>query len=145
MNIVLYENQSEKNKIGKTLINELSLNGTLRDATNVINPVVLIEAQTLGTKNYCYIVDFSRFYFITEIMAVRTGLWAVNLSVDVLESFKNDIKDLNVILSNTQSNGLNYYLPSNVYMNNVKTYTDIFNFSNGLLDSGEFILITAGG
>lgn len=145
MNIILYVNNSEKNKIGKTLTNDFSLSGTLRDVTNIINPVILIEISEIGNYNYCYINNFNRYYFITDITVIRTGLFAISLMVDVLESFKSDIKNLSVILLNTQNVGSSNYLPSQVFRNNVKSITDILNFPNGLNDSGEFILITAGG
>lgn len=145
MNIILYVNNSEKNKIGKTLTNDFSLSGTLRDATNIINPVILIEISEIGNYNYCYINNFNRYYFITDITVIRKGLFAISLMVDVLESFKSDIKNLSVILLNTQNVGSSNYLPSPVFRNNVKSKTDILNFPNGLNDSGEFILITAGG
>ena len=145
MNITLYVNKSEKNKIGKNLTNDFSLSGTLRDVTNIINPVILIELNEINNYNYCYIPDFNRYYFITDITVIRTGLFAISLMVDVLESFKTDIKNLSVILLNTQNVGSNNYLPSQVFRNNVKSKTDILNFPNGLNDSGEFILITAGG
>ena len=145
MNITLYVNKSEKNKIGKNLTNDFSLSGTLRDVTNIINPVILIELNEINNYNYCYILDFNRYYFITDITVIRTGLFAISLMVDVLESFKTDIKNLSVILLNTQNVGSNNYLPSQVFRNNVKSKTDILNFPNGLNDSGEFILITAGG
>lgn len=145
MNITLYVNNSEKNKIGKNLTNDFSLSGTLRDVTNIINPVILIELNEIGNYNYCYIPNFNRYYFITDITVIRTGLFAISLMVDVLESFKTEIKNLSVILLNTQNVGTNNYLSSQVFRNNVKSKTDIINFPNGLNDSGEFILITAGG
>lgn len=145
MNITLYVNKSEKNKIGKNLINDFSLSGTLRDATNIINPIILVELNEISNYNYCYIPNFNRYYFITDITVIRTGLYAISLLVDVLESFKTDIENLSVILLNTQNTGSNNYLPSQVFRNNVKNRTDILNFPNGLNDSGEFILITAGG
>lgn len=145
MNIILYVNNSEKNKIGKNLTDDFLLSGTVRDATNIINPVILIELNEIGNYNYCYISSFNRYYFITDITVIRTGLYAISLMVDVLESFKTDIKNLSVILLNTQNVGVNNYLPSQVFRNNVKAKTDIINFPNGLNDNGEFILITAGG
>ena len=145
MNLTLYVNNSEKNKIGKNLTNDFLLSGTLRDATNIINPVILIELNEIGNYNYCYIPNFNRYYFITDITVIRTGLFAISLMVDVLESFKTNIKNLSVIILNTQNVGTNNYLPSQVFCNNVKSRTDIINFPNGLNDSGEFILITAGG
>lgn len=145
MDITLYVNNSEKNKIGKNLTNDFSLSGTLRDATSIINPIILVELNEIANYNYCYISNFKRYYFITDITVIRTGLYAISLSVDVLESFKSDIKNLSVILLNTENVGANNYLSSQVFRNNVKSKTDILNFPNGLNDSGEFILITAGG
>ena len=145
MNITLYVNNSEKNKIGKNLTNDFSLTGTLRDATNIINPVILLELNEIDNHNYCYIPNFNRYYFITDITVIRTGLFAIYLMVDVLESFKTEIENLSVILLNTQNVGINKYLPSQVFRNNVRAKTDIINFPSGLNDSGEFILITAGG
>lgn len=145
MNITLYVNNSEKNKIGKNLTNDFSLSGSLRDVTNIINPVILIELNEIGNYNYCYIPNFNRYYFITDITVIRTGLFAISLMADVLESFKTEIKNLSVILLNTQNVGTNNYLSSQVFRNNVKSRTDIINFPGGLNDSGEFILITAGG
>lgn len=145
MNLTLYVNNSEKNKIGKNLTNDFPLSGTLRDTTNIINPVILIELNEIGNYNYCYIPDFNRYYFITDITVIRTGLFAISLMVDVLESFQTSIKNLSVILLNTQNVGTNNYLSSQVFRNNVKSKTVILNFPNGLNDSGEFILITAGG
>lgn len=145
MNITLYINKSEKNKIGKNLSNDFPLSGALRDATNIINPVILIELNEIGNYNYCYIPEFNRYYFITDITVIRTGLFAISLMVDVLESFQTSIKNLSVILLNTQNVGSSNYLSSPVFRNNVKSKTDIINFPNGLNDSGEFILITAGG
>ena len=137
MNLTLYVNNSEKNRIGKNLTNDFPLSGTLRDATNIINPVILIELNEIG--------NFNRYYFITDITVVRTGLFAISLMVDVLESFQTSIKNFSVILLNTQNVGTNNYLPSQVFRNNVKAKTDIINFPSGLNNSGEFILITAGG
>lgn len=145
MDIKLYKNHSEKNKINKSLTGEVEYSGTLRDETSVINPTVLIHATNLSLYNYAYIPEFHRYYFIRDIVSVRNGLWRVTLSVDVLMSFKNDILDLNVILSDTESTGQSDYYSGDQWRTLVKAKTDIIKFSNGLLDNGEYILITAGG
>lgn len=145
MDIKLYKNHSEKNKINKSLTSEIEYSGTLRDETSVINPVILIYAANLSQYNYAYIPEFHRYYFIRDIMSVRNGLWRVSLSVDVLMSFRSDILNLNVILSDTETTGQNYYYSGDQWRTLVKAKTDIIKFSNGLLDNGEYILITAGG
>ena len=64
---------------------------------------------------------------------------------DVLMSYKDEIRSMNVILNNTQETGLSNYLSSPNWVNLVKTKTDIKTFPKGLSNEGEFILITAGG
>lgn len=67
------------------------------------------------------------------------------MHVDVLMSYKEQIKNLNVIINNSEETGANNYLSGNQWITNVKNTTSIVNFPNGLNDNGEFILITAGG
>lgn len=145
MDIKLYKNHSEKNKINKSLTGEVEYSGTLRDETSVINPVIMIHASNLSLFNYAYIPEFHRYYYIRDIVSVRTGLWRVSMSVDVLMSFKNAVLDLNVILSDTETTGQSSYYSGDQWRALVKVKTDIIKFSNGLLDTGEYILITAGG
>ena len=145
MEIHLYVNSSEKNQLGKTLSSELVLTGNLRDEASVTNPVILIQADNVSGYNYAYVKEFNRYYFIRNMVSVRTGLWRIELSVDVLESFKSEIKKLSVILRDTEITGATNYLSGDVWKTNVKETTNIINFSGGLSDTGEFILITAGG
>lgn len=144
MQITLYKNTSEKNKIGKNLTNSSTLTGTMRDQTSITKPYIIIEHTDPTDFNYCYIDVFDRYYFVNEVTVIRNGLLGVSLVVDVLESFKTQILTQNVIVNKSQSN-TNFYLPDENLKTNVKTKTDILNFASGFLESGEFILITAGG
>lgn len=72
-------------------------------------------------------------------------MWRVYCERDVLESFKNAIKAQSVILADTADRGKNFYIPNDAYVTSVKTKTDIVQFPNGLLENGQYILITAGG
>ena len=101
MDITLYYNSSENNKIGKVLSNDETLEGSLKDATNVINPEVMIRADSVSGYNYAYIPLFNRYYFVEEVVSYRTGLWIMKLQVDVLESFKTDILALQAIIDST--------------------------------------------
>lgn len=148
MEITLYTNESEKNKLEKTITNSILLEGNLRDESSIINPIILISSNKEDIPymyNYAYVPAFGRYYFITDIESVRTGIWRVSMHVDVLMSYKEQIKNLNVIINNSEETGANNYLSGNQWITNVKNTTNIVNFPNGLNDNGEFILITAGG
>ena len=144
--ISLFKTASENNRVVKVLTDEKQLSGELRNQTSVLNPTIRIEsADNISGYNYCYISEFGRYYYITDIVSVRTNCWVVSLRCDVLMSYKNEIQSMNVILNNTQETGLSNYLASPNWVSFVKTKTDIKVFPSGLSEQGEFILITAGG
>lgn len=145
MDITLLVNNSEKNKINKSLTNAVTFTGTLRDETSIINPVVLLETTNPSNYNYAYIPDFNRYYFISDMASVNKNLWRISLTVDVLESFKNEILGSSAIISDSENKGMNKYLTGKVWKANVKETTTIKTFPNGLSENGHFILITAGG
>lgn len=144
--ISLFKTASENNRVVKVLTDEKQLSGELRNQTSVLNPTIRIESSdNISGYNYCYISEFGRYYYITDIVSVRTNCWVVSLRCDVLMSYKDEIKSMNVILNNTQETGLSNYMASPNWVNLVKTKTDIKVFPSGLSEQGEFILITAGG
>ena len=144
--ISLFKTASENNRVVKVLTDEKQLSGELRNQTSVLNPTIRIESSdNISTYNYAYISEFGRYYYITDIVSVRTNCWVVSLRCDVLMSYKDEIQSINVILNNTQETGLSNYLGSPNWVNLVKTKTDIKVFPSGLSEQGEFILITAGG
>ena len=145
MNIRLCINNSEKNKINKSLTSGITLSGTLRNESNVVNPSIVITIDNPTIYNYAYIPEFKRYYFITDFTSIRTGIWRINLKSDVLMSFKDSILSSRVLISNTESIGKSSYLSGSNWVNNCKSKTDVLTFRSGLLDDGQFILITAGG
>lgn len=145
MIIDLYVTGSEKNAIYKTLQSNVELQGTLKEECSIINPVFVIEHANPSSYNYCYIPEFNRYYYITDIVSVRTNLWRVSCTVDVLMSYQTQILNLDVIVNANSSPDLETYVNGSQWVSSVKTKTDIINFPNGLLESGEYILITSGG
>ena len=144
MIIDLYINTSEKERIDKSLGNRMQLDGTLRQETSVINPTVIVEATNPSIYNYMHIPLFHRYYYITDITCIRTGLWRISGAVDVLMSYSDEIKNVPVIVSDaTLTNET--YVQGEQWRTTVKTKTDILTFPNGLNNSGEYILITSGG
>lgn len=145
MKFTLYQTKSEVNEVNKSLSNPLELSGTLRESTDAVNPVIMIEAINPTKYNYAYIPEFGRYYFIQEFESVRTGLWRVKMHVDVLKTYAAEIKNTFAIINKqaVKSNG-DVYLNDGSFVLTSKSFSTILNFSNGFNDNGEFILITAG-
>ena len=145
MIIGLCNSYSEKNVIEKNISQPTELPGTLKGNTSITDPVFMIEMETPIYYNYCHIPTFGRYYFINQIVNIRNNVWEIHCHVDVLMSFKNDIKNCIAIMANTETEHNTTYLDNGVYKTLAKDKTDIISFSTGLKDSGEYILITAGG
>ena len=146
MDILLYNNTSERNALNKTLFNETTYTGVLKDNCSVINPIfVLYETNPTGF-NYAYIAEFSRYYYIVDIVSTSNNMWEISLTCDVLMSFKTDILNSDGIIDRTENNPHSDYLQSDIWETMGKDKTDIINFpGEGFLSSGEYILLTAGG
>lgn len=140
--INLYNNESPANKINKSITLITALNGELRGETNVVNPVVRVYATAFPAFNYARIPAFNRYYYLRDVRQVRTDIWELSLESDPLMSF--DLSDVAGVLVEGKSGGSDY-LEHRHFVRNVKTKTNILNFSGGLLENGEYILITAGG
>jgi len=147
MEIKLYKNLSENNVIGKSLAQIKSVEANLKNDVSVINPTfILYYTDNILQSNYCFIPKFNRYYFIDEIVPITGDRCIVKCRVDVLESFKEDIKSLTVILDKSQSiYKSNKYLDDGSFIVENKDFNTIYNFPNGFNEEGTFILICAGG
>lgn len=145
MQFILYKNSSERQAINKTISDAVTLNGTLRSETSVTKPSIMVELENPSAYNYAYIPEFGRYYFIDDMVSVRYNLWRIECSVDVLMSFKNEILALPVIIADNTSPDQENYMSGDVWATTVKNKTDAIVFPSGLLETGEYILITSGG
>lgn len=146
MQIILYKNNSEPERFTKSLSGSLTLSGTVRGETNIINPEILIEGSPddfPSDYNYAYIPEFERYYYINEVTAYRTNVTMLFMHVDVLMSFKDDILS-NSAMVDKQALAGNMYLNDGSWMHESREFYTIKSFQNGFNDDGEYILITAG-
>lgn len=143
--IILQRNLSESNKIDKSITDIITLTGTLKQETSIIDPVITIDGDltNYATLNYCTIPVFSRSYFINNIRSIRNGLFEITCHVDVLSSFKTQIRTNSAIIHKSERNW-------NLYLNDgsLKTYQNpnIYTkyFSSGFPGTEQYILGVAG-
>ena len=142
MIVNLYNNESPANKIVKSITLIGALEGQLRGETNLVSPVIRIYNSGFPAFNYAHIPLFDRYYFLKDVKQVRNDIWDILLQSDPLMSF--NIGSVSGILTEGTTGGSNY-LEHRHFVRTVKSKTNILTFGSGLLDSGEYILITAGG
>ena len=145
MDVVLYKNSSENYRIDKTIVSQGTYSCTLKDGCSVENPSILLASGNISDINYMYISDFGRYYYINEIASVRQGLWEIHAHVDVLMSYKTEIKACSATLKR-QENLFNMYLddPEFRTYNKSEIVTKLFT-GGGLSKNLSYILVVAGG
>lgn len=90
MNVVFY-NHAKRNNSTKLPTGGVTIPCSLKDACSVVSPVLEIKTATKPDYNYAYISDFGRYYYVTEWVYDK-GIWNCSLSVDVLTSWRDEIK-----------------------------------------------------
>lgn len=91
---------------------------TLIDDTSLMNPTFKIESGSnpIG-KNYCYVPDFNRYYFVNDISSYQ-GFWYIRCSCDVLASFKGEIgAESHYVLRSASS--YDGYISDNAYISKI--------------------------
>jgi hypothetical protein len=66
---------------------------------NLLQPVLEIDRDTtLYNYNYAYILDFEKYYFMSPPTLTTGGKMIIQLSVDVLTTFINDVSNCDAIV-----------------------------------------------
>lgn len=140
---------SATNVVDKVLQNQSpDLTGTLRTGSSIIDPVIIVEANAPGFQanesNYIYVEEFGRYYYITNIISVNYTLWELHCHVDVLMSYKDQIREQSAIVARQEAQ-YNLMLDDGIFMcyQNPKIQTKLFSNPTPF-ETQEFVLVVAG-
>lgn len=141
MELRLYRTLDNENVINKNLSLIHTMEIKLKDKVSIINPTLilsLVNGVDYFQCNYCYLSEFNRYYFIRDIELMSNKNYRIQLEVDVLESFKDDILNSKGVVTR-QENFNPYYDYNSKY--EVRKEVDLF-FSDTALSDGKTILLT---
>ena len=111
MQLILYNNISDKRKLNKTITQLSTVEIKLKNENEIVNPTVILSAAYLPpSANYAYIADLGRYYYINSQRILPGNQLELNLSVDVLMSWKTAINRAHVIAARS-TNLPNKHLP----------------------------------
>ena len=147
MQVELCQNLSENNIINKTVSVVDTASCTIKGPLSVENPILILDYDSdLQDINYIRIAEFERSYYITDIVNLTGHRYQITCKTDVLESFKQAILGLQCIIDKQENvSDINLFLDDGSFVNETKEFNTVINFPSGFNDSGEYILITAGG
>lgn len=135
----LFNNISDTNVVDKIINNQTIVNGDFRGAVNIVNPQIMIIGEYYDF-NYCYIPILHRYYFINSVTMERKNLTFIKCSVDILMTYKDDIRNSYGLLS--KSTEYNPYYDGGFKHENRDNFRQL-NFENPFDRKGNIILITS--
>ena len=150
MNIRLMKTKSSPNKVKKWFQDSSDLvleNCKILNDTSIINPTILVDRwntiESFSDYNYCYIPQFSRYYFITNIVVDTRGFVSIELKVDVLMTYSASILDNKQTIISEYDKG-KMYLNGYDWQTDERTYTRAFYFTGDHFSTvnDSFVLIT---
>lgn len=143
--ITIQTNSSEANRVDKSLTDIAALSGTLRNDTSIIDPVFRVEGDISQylTANYCTVPAFGRSYFINNIRSLRANLFEIVCHVDVLSSFKTQLRTNSAIVHRSERNW-NLYLNDGSLKSLQNPTVTTQEFGETFYGAYSYVLILAG-
>ena len=149
MLVTLYNYNGKRNAINKTLQNGVNVDGTIKDATNVITPQIKFrkkqDLQNVSAVNYVYIAALNRYYFVENCEIISGDVFILSLQVDVLKSYQNAILASTATITERE-NG-NKFISNRANIYDIRPQYNKINFSvNAPFDAnGTLIMVTLKG
>lgn len=149
MLVTLYNYNGKRNTINKTLQNGVNVDGTIKDATNVITPQIRLrtkqDLQNVSAFNYVYIAALNRYYFVENCEIQSGDVFILSLRVDVLKSYQNAILASTATI--TERENASKFISNRAEIHDIRPQFNKINFSvNAPFDeNGVLIMVTLKG
>lgn len=148
--IAFFVNRSDRNVLGKNVDVQsghyTTIEGKLVYNWSLINPKIIVQGD-FSAYNYCYIPSLSRFYFIDDITLLSNGMQEISLSIDALETYRDQIKECSGVIERQKSITNKYFSDSYYWTQaNKRITTEKFEGQNSVFDRSYncYVLTIAG-
>ena len=101
MRLILYHNASDRNVINKELTEIETRSITLKKDTD-LDRLQLFIHKIPSNVNYLYLEPINKYYFIDSSKNVNNSMIELICNIDVLESYKTDILNSEVMVTLSQ-------------------------------------------
>lgn len=145
MQATFYYNKSDKRYLNKSIEAKYSnIDIEILSPSSVVRPSLKVSSGLIGQGvNYVYVSELERYYYITDWI-MENGYIRLECEVDVLMSFKDAIKDKNVIVSRQEKSYNLYQIDAKTQTINAPA-TRILEFPSGFdYSTNEWVLVLTG-
>lgn len=139
-----YENLSDNRVVDKDLRTMKSnIPIILKDDTDILKPTFILQYdEDILNSNYIYVTELKRYYYIENITLSQKRMY-ITASVDVLNTYKDDILNLKAVVKR-QENRYNTYLNDENYKALEYSFIHTLKFPSGF-NVQSYILAICGG
>lgn len=137
IDLILYSINDGDNVINKNLVNGVTIPINLKQGFDVINPDIVLNGDYRGF-NYAHIPSLNRYYFINSVEQLNLRLVKLNMTCDVLETYKADILNSNARFKRNIKTG-DY---ENISIDHSNKTTSVKHVSDGTPLDGETMIIS---
>lgn len=135
MKIKLFRNTSDNRTLAKNLEMLDEIDGVyLKSPCDIINPVFVISGNR-AESNYLWCDEFSRYYFVDDVVFLNGNRCELHCSVDVLMTYKSSILNTTAVIDRANEN-FNVSLVDDIKRTTVISDTVNKNFSAGEFTAG---------
>lgn len=146
MTIRLYINNSEDERVYKQLTLLTTYSGVIfKGETSIMEPALLLtgDIAAITGANYLYIVELGRYYFISDIISVRSGLVEIRAKIDTITTYSGQLINQTALISR-QQNAWNLYVDDGSFRVQNRPMVLTKKFSGGFSNTYDFVLTVAG-
>lgn len=146
MQATFYYNKSDKRYLNKSIEAKYSnIPIEVLEPSSVIRPSLRVSSGLIGQGvNYLYVNELERYYYIKDWI-MENGHIRLECEVDVLMSFKNDIKKQNVIVSRQERDYNLYQVDDKMkFYNTNATKVKEFPGNHFTMNNTQFLLVMNG-
>lgn len=132
--LILYKNSAEQLRVDKTnyLTKIASMFGVFRDSISITSMAIEIEYPNIPDFNYVHIPQFNRYYYVNDYSIDGNKRFTINLSIDILMSYKDGIKNLNGFVER------NEFTKNNLLTDNKRVVENGADFTETVIENNLF-------
>lgn len=134
MTITLYQYNGDPRTVDKQLgSGGVTKNMWLGNEVDILHPTISIDYSDDRVKNtnYAYIPNWGRYYFVTGMSSDKAGKLWLNLSIDVLNTYKDGIKNAYGCVVRWEGAGINWQTDDKLPIYDTMNDKKIYNLTGG--------------
>ena len=143
MIVQMYHTDSPNNKLIKDLSLYKTYDATPYGPVDVDKPQMIFSSD-ISDYNYAYIPEYNKYYFVNAPVLSSDGMAVYELECDALMTNYEDILNLDVTIKRSETI-FNEYIDDGTFVPDTREFVQCVTFEDGFNETGELILITAGG